>query len=54
MALIAELGGGKGKVTRHYFLEGLKKMLILADVTRFRENNEVDDNTWQEMLAFVT
>lgn len=54
VALIAQLGGGKGKVTRHYFLQGLKKMLILADVARFRENNEVDDNTWQEMLAFVT
>ncbi len=54
VALIAQLGGGKGKVTRHYFLEGLKKMLILADVARFREKNEVDDNTWQEMLAFAT
>lgn len=54
VALIAQLGGGKGKVTRHYFLQGLKKMLVLADVARFRANNEVDDHTWQGMLAFVT
>jgi len=54
VALIAQLGGGKGKVTRHYFLQGLKKMLVLADVARFRDNNEVDDHTWQEMLAFAT
>jgi len=54
VALIAQLGGGKGKVTRYYFLAGLKKMLILANVARFRENNEVDDETWQEMLEFAT
>jgi hypothetical protein len=54
VALIAQLGGGKGKVTRYYFFKGLEKMLILTNVTRFRKNHEVDDETWQEMLEFVT
>ncbi len=54
VALIAQLGGGKGKVTRHYFFKGLERMLILASVTHFQETHGIDDETWQEMLEFAT
>ncbi len=54
IALLAQLGGGKGKVTRRYFLEGLKKLLIHKSVERFIEEQEVGEVTLAEMMAFVT
>jgi hypothetical protein len=54
IALIAQLGGGKGKVTRRYFLEGLKKLLIHQTVARFIEQQEVETEIFEEMLSFVT
>ncbi len=45
IALIAQLGGGKGKVTRYYFLEGLKKLLTHKSVERFLEKQEVGGDT---------
>ena len=54
IALLAQLGGGKGKVTRRYFLEGLKKLLIHQTVARFIEEQEVEADTFEEMLSFVT
>ncbi len=52
--LIAQLGGGKGKVTRRYFLEGLKKLLIYKSVGCFIEEQEIGTETLAEMMAFVT
>jgi hypothetical protein len=54
IALIAQLGGGKGKVTRRYFLEGLKKLLIHQTVERFLEEQQAEPELFDEMLAFVT
>jgi len=54
IALIAQLGGGKGKVTRRYFLEGLKKLLIHQSVERFIDEQEVETGTLAEMMRFVT
>jgi hypothetical protein len=54
IASIAQLGGGKGKVTRRYFLEGLKKLLIHKSVEHFVEEQGVEEETFAEMLAFVT
>ncbi len=54
IALIAQLGGGKGKVTRRYFLEGLKKLLIHQSVERFIDEQEVETGTLEEMMRFVT
>ncbi len=54
IALLAQLGGGKGNVTRRYFLEGLKKLLIHQTVARFIEKQEVEPETFDEMLSFVT
>ena len=54
IVLLAQLGGGKGKVTRHYFLEGLKRLLVHKSVERFIEEQEIEDETFAAMLAFVT
>jgi hypothetical protein len=52
--LIAQLGGGKGKVTRYYFLQGLKKLLVHASVARFVKEQAIRDELFEQMLAFVT
>jgi len=52
--LIAQLGGGKGKVTRYYFLQGLKKLLTHASVARFVKEQAISDELFEQMLAFVT
>jgi hypothetical protein len=54
IALIAQLGGGKGKVTRRYFLEGLKKLLIHQTVERFLEEQQRETEIFEAMLGFVT
>ena len=54
IALIAQLGGGKGKVTRYYFLQGLKKLLIHASVARFVKEQAISHELFEQMLAFVT
>jgi hypothetical protein len=52
--LIAQLGGGKGKVTRYYFLQGLKNLLIHTRVARFVKEQDISDETFEQILAFVT
>lgn len=52
--LIAQLGGGKGQVTRYYFLQGLKKLLVHASVTRFVKEQAISDELFEQMRAFVT
>lgn len=54
IALIAQLGGGKGQVTRRYFLEGLKQLLIHQSVERFIERQQVETETFEDMLRFAT
>ncbi len=52
--LICQLGGGKGVVSRYFFLQGLKKLLIHNSVERFKEAYRLGGETFQEMRAFVT
>jgi hypothetical protein len=52
--LIAQLGGGKGQVTRYYVLQGLKKLLVHASVARFVKEHAISDDLFEHMLAFVT
>ncbi len=54
IVLLAQLGGGKGKVSRRYFLEGLKKLLIHQSVERFIEQQLLHTETLDEMMSFVT
>ena len=53
IALIAQLGRGKGQVTRHFFLEGLRVLLIHQAVDQFLAANQVDDDLYNAMLDFV-
>ena len=54
IALIAQLGGGKGKVTRYYFLQGLKQLLVYKQVARFVKEQKIELNTLAAMMDFVT
>jgi hypothetical protein len=50
---LCQLGGGKGKITRHYFLEGLKNLLIHQQVERFRENARLKSDEWSDIMEFA-
>ena len=52
VALICQLGGGKGKITRHFFLEGIKTLLIFQTVNLFLQSNRVDETQFQNMADF--
>jgi hypothetical protein len=54
IVLISQLGGGKGKVTRRYFLEGLKTLLIHRSVEQFIDEQQLDTHTFDAMMSFVT
>lgn len=50
---LCTLGGGKGKITRHYFLEGLKNLLIHQQVEWFREKTRLKPTDWADVLEFA-
>ena len=50
---LCHLGGGKGKITRHYFLEGLKNLLIHQQVELFREKARLKPDEWRDILEFA-
>jgi hypothetical protein len=50
---LCQLGNGKGKVTRHFFLEGLRNLLIHRHVERMRKQSELTDFEWEEVLSFA-
>lgn len=52
--LICQLGGGKGALTRYFFLMGIQKLLIYRSVTRFIHAYQEEGNTIEEMMVFVT
>ena len=49
---LCQLGGGKDKITRHYFLEGLKNLLIHQQVELFREKAQLNNEQWSDLLEF--
>jgi hypothetical protein len=51
---LCALGDGKGKVTRHYFLKGIAKLLIHKSVEQFVEQQSISPDQFKEMMAFVT
>jgi predicted RNA binding protein with dsRBD fold (UPF0201 family) len=53
IAWLCQLGNGKGKVTRHFLLEGLRNLLIHRHVERMREQSEITDPEWEEILSFA-
>jgi len=51
---IAELGGGKGKVSLHFFMEGLKVLLLQAHFENFKkEKNLTQDDIKQALKMFT-
>jgi len=50
---ICLLGAGKGKVTRYFFLQGLKKILVHKSVKRFVKKQNITHEIWEDMLRFV-
>ena len=48
------LGGGKGKITRYYFLKGMAKIIIHKNVEQFRIKKSISPDQFQEILNFVT
>ena len=51
--MICQMGNGKDKVTRYFFLEGLKVLLIADKAFRLKKELEISDETWQEMQTFA-
>ena len=51
---LCQLGNGKGKVTRHFFLEGLRDLLIHHHVEQRREQSGLTASQWQAISEFVT
>lgn len=50
---LCQLGNGKGKVTRHFFLEGLKSLLIHHHVEQMREQTKLTAPEWETISAFI-
>jgi hypothetical protein len=50
---LCALGGGKGIISRHFFLEGLKNLLIHQQVERFRERSRLKSTDWSDVLEFT-
>jgi hypothetical protein len=53
MEWVCALGGGKGTLSRHFFLEGLKNLLIHQQVERFREKSRLKPTDWTDVLEFA-
>ncbi len=51
--IICQLGDGKGVISRFYFLQGLKKILLAQSVFKFKEDREISDSQWGEITAFA-
>ena len=51
---LCQLGKGKGTISRHFVLEGLRYLLIHHHVEQMREQSKLSDSEWDEMLSFAT
>lgn len=50
---LCQLGNGKGKVTRHYFLQGLQALLIHQHVETVKQQTAQTSPEWLDILEFV-
>jgi len=51
--IICQMGNGKGTVSRHFFLEGLRVLLITAGALRFKQEMGISDEVWREMQSYA-
>ena len=49
--LLARLGGGKGVVSKHYILQGIKALLLKYRVDRFFEEYKPSEDTIENMIS---
>lgn len=54
IACLCQLGKGKGQISRHFLLEGLRCLLIYHHVQAMREQMNLTDSEWDAILAFAT
>lgn len=54
IAWLCQLGKGKGQISRHFLLEGLRCLLIYHHVQAMREQMNLTDSEWDAILAFAT
>ena len=51
---ICDLGGGKGKYTRYFFLQGLSKILTYKAVEQFIEEQDISYEQFEQMKNVLT
>ena len=51
--MICDLAKSKGKVTRFFFLEGLKVLLTAYRVDIFRKERNISDKLYAEMQSYA-
>lgn len=47
---LAELGGGKGKITRGYILEGIAKVLQAKQTQDFYKRHNIDNQQVEDVI----
>ncbi|CAN5785866.1 hypothetical protein BH24BAC1_BH24BAC1_35460 [soil metagenome] len=53
MVTVCRLGGGKGKVTRHFFLKGLQTLAQVQMAQQFFEQNKIPQEQIQELFKLL-
>jgi hypothetical protein len=51
---LCDLGGGKGKYTRHFFLKGLAKILTVKSVDQFNQEQGISNDEFLGMKNVLT
>ena len=51
--MICNLARNKGKITHHFFLEGLKILLLAWHVENFKKENNISDEMFRQMQAYA-
>jgi hypothetical protein len=51
--MICNLARNKGKITHHFFLEGLKLLLFAKHVEDFKKENDISDEMFRQMQAYA-
>lgn len=50
---ICELGGGKGTISRYFFLKGIEKLLIVQQVEQFKQDFNISKEQFQGALELI-
>ena len=50
---ICELGGGKGTISRHFFLKGIEKLLSVQQVEQFKQDCNISNQQVEQALELI-